>query len=721
MRVLPYLFVALLCPYRLPCHPSPLCCTTTTPLHYENNRYINIYGCNSSKFYDDGFLWGSYAAGIYSLTRGDAGKWTNLYCSNSAPNPVIAVVFSILFIMLAALVMLSLFIGAVTMSMTESMEMMKSTAAEADRDKALMKAKKAQEDEERIREELKEQREAKGVKRKLSIKSAKTEELRAQAKMRAILLSAWDGTSLLDLLNQEQNSYDGPAACKVYRKLAMVCDRIAKTASFQNFITLVICVAGVCVGLATYYEENTIYEMRSDADLILPNEPPDGGPFCDWWFIDKSALPDQNQTYTWNGTEYPLYEKTVTPTCRVKLPDALLILDTVILIIFILEVVIKTIAEFDKPWQYFWKNKALQGWNTFDFIVVLGSLLPFGGSLITILRLLRLLRVLKLLKAFPQLQVIVGALIATASSIMYIGIVLILVFYIMGILGMMFFKDNDPWHFGTLHMSMLTLFRCSTLEDWTDVMYINMFGSCNYNHNYNGVWQDGKIPETIYLADGPSTWPGLNLTQGCDYYSYYNNEINSKIWVNRVIEDQLNATKPCGNEFLVEKINVYNSSLYVHADSKEKLESKEYCAKWPPIRDQGVLLVSVIYFVFFTIIAALVLLTLFIGVVTTSMEEASEAQEVEKAIEKKVNDFVKENNVSPDTINMYRMCFEMIDVDGSGNIDEDELGLALKYVHSTTRGACWCCRCFERCRFGTDEEVCLRTTLSCLTNLLFSC
>jgi len=30
---------------------------------------------------------------------------------------------------------------------------------------------------------------------------------------------------------------------------------------------------------------------------------------------------------------------------------------------------------------------------------------------------------------------------------------------------------------------MFTLFRCSTLEDWTDVMYINMFGCDKYGYD----------------------------------------------------------------------------------------------------------------------------------------------------------------------------------------------------------------------------------------------
>ena len=37
----------------------------------------------------------------------------------------------------------------------------------------------------------------------------------------------------------------------------------------------------------------------------------------------------------------------------------------------------------------------------------------------------------------------------------------------------------DPWHFGTLGRSMITLFRATTMDDWTDIYYINSFG-CDY-------------------------------------------------------------------------------------------------------------------------------------------------------------------------------------------------------------------------------------------------
>ena len=61
------------------------------------------------------------------------------------------------------------------------------------------------------------------------------------------------------------------------------------------------------------------------------------------------------------------------------------------------------------------------------------------------------------------------------GSIGHIGLMLFLVFYMFAILAMILFKENDPWHFATLHLSILSLFRASTFEDWTDIMYISMF------------------------------------------------------------------------------------------------------------------------------------------------------------------------------------------------------------------------------------------------------
>ena len=147
------------------------------------------------------------------------------------------------------------------------------------------------------------------------------------------------------------------------------------------------------------------------------------------------------------------------------------IVDAIILSIFTLEVVLKIIAAGRRPWVYFADN-----WNKFDFFIVIAAFTPGISSQATMLRLLRLLRVLKLVKALPQLQIIVTSLLASFSSLGYIAMLMTMLFYLFAILAVMLFGKNDPHHFKTLHISFLSLWRSATGEDWTDLMYLGMYG-----------------------------------------------------------------------------------------------------------------------------------------------------------------------------------------------------------------------------------------------------
>ena len=147
------------------------------------------------------------------------------------------------------------------------------------------------------------------------------------------------------------------------------------------------------------------------------------------------------------------------------------VLDRVILGIFVTEVAIKLGAEGSKPWRYF-----LDPWNVFDFVIVAACFLPFDGSAVTVLRLLRLLRVLKLVRVLPQLQLLVSALLKSVPSMAYVGLLLLLLFYVYAVAGVFLFGLNDPTHFRSLPIAMLTLFRVVTLEGWTEILYINMYG-----------------------------------------------------------------------------------------------------------------------------------------------------------------------------------------------------------------------------------------------------
>lgn len=140
-------------------------------------------------------------------------------------------------------------------------------------------------------------------------------------------------------------------------------------------------------------------------------------------------------------------------------------LDTVVLVIFSLEIVIRMTAEAPRPWRYF-----RDPWNCFDFAIVAGALLPFISGYITVLRLFRLLRVLRLVRAVPRLQVLVGALLHSLPSMGYVVLLLGLLFYIYGVAGVFFFAEAAPVYFGDLARAFLTLFQIVTLEDWIEVL-----------------------------------------------------------------------------------------------------------------------------------------------------------------------------------------------------------------------------------------------------------
>ena len=65
----------------------------------------------------------------------------------------------------------------------------------------------------------------------------------------------------------------------------------------------------------------------------------------------------------------------------------------------------------------------------------------------------------------------------------YIGVLLFILFYIYACLGTFLFRENDPIHFESLHISLLSLFRVATLEDWTDIMYTAVYVCQSYGYS----------------------------------------------------------------------------------------------------------------------------------------------------------------------------------------------------------------------------------------------
>lgn len=137
------------------------------------------------------------------------------------------------------------------------------------------------------------------------------------------------------------------------------------------------------------------------------------------------------------------------------------VLDAVVLGIFIFEALLKLTSHVPRPWDYF-----RDGWNVFDFAVIVLCLLPMDSQFAVVLRLGRTLRLLRLVSALPKLQLLVGALIKSFSSMGYVGLLLGIMFYIYAITGVHLFGGHDKEHFGSLPQAFLTLFQTITLDDW---------------------------------------------------------------------------------------------------------------------------------------------------------------------------------------------------------------------------------------------------------------
>ena len=180
-------------------------------------------------------------------------------------------------------------------------------------------------------------------------------------------------------------------------------------------------------------------------------------------------------------------------------------LDLLVLLVFIIEIALKLIAHSPRPLDFF-----KDPWNVFDFIIVAVCLIPASGSFGPVLRLFRLLRVMRLLSAVPKLQILVSALLKSLPSMVYVSLLLFLLFYVYGVAGVLFFGANDPVHFGHLGDALLSLFRIVTLEDWTDVMYLQIYGS--------DIYQGYNLSAADLAANYPPLEPQAQPILGVIYF-----------------------------------------------------------------------------------------------------------------------------------------------------------------------------------------------------------
>jgi hypothetical protein len=147
--------------------------------------------------------------------------------------------------------------------------------------------------------------------------------------------------------------------------------------------------------------------------------------------------------------------------------------------IFSIEAIIQLIAI--EPRVYF-----SDGWNIFDTVIILGSILSIFISantsleirgVITILRSFRILRLLRLIKRGNSLRLIFNTFVITLHSLANIGGLLLLFIFMYSILGMIIFgtvKRNSLMNyyinFENFYNAFMTLFIVATGDSWNSIM-----------------------------------------------------------------------------------------------------------------------------------------------------------------------------------------------------------------------------------------------------------
>jgi len=123
-----------------------------------------------------------------------------------------------------------------------------------------------------------------------------------------------------------------------------------------------------------------------------------------------------------------------------KITDVVEVINLIFAIIFTLEAALKIFA--------LRKHYFEEGWNNFDFIIVIGSWIAYFlsdalgiqiGSQTTIIRSFRIGRILRLMRKAKQLKAIFNTLIVTFPSLANVGALLLLFIYIYSVLGMNLF------------------------------------------------------------------------------------------------------------------------------------------------------------------------------------------------------------------------------------------------------------------------------------------
>jgi len=177
-----------------------------------------------------------------------------------------------------------------------------------------------------------------------------------------------------------------------------------------------------------------------------------------------------NRLFEWFVVSIILVSALVIGAKTYSLPEQLLswigFLDVAITVFFLVEILVRFVGDPNK--RRFFSN----AWNVFDTVIVVISLIPIQDSEMALVgRLIRIFRVLRMVSIVPELRLLLNSLLKALPQLGYVILLMFIIFYIYAAVGSTFFSEINPDLWRDISISLLTLFRVMTFEDWTDVMY----------------------------------------------------------------------------------------------------------------------------------------------------------------------------------------------------------------------------------------------------------
>lgn len=150
----------------------------------------------------------------------------------------------------------------------------------------------------------------------------------------------------------------------------------------------------------------------------------------------------------------------------------LLLLDHTITIIFVAEILTWSIS-------LGFRNYISNGWNKFDFTLVLISVISLGLSyspfnltdisFLLVLRVARLFKMFRFLKFIPNINSLINGIQRALKASVLVLVALVVYIFMIAVLSTYLFSDVSPDFFGDPFKSLYSIFRVFTIEGWFEI------------------------------------------------------------------------------------------------------------------------------------------------------------------------------------------------------------------------------------------------------------